>query len=200
MTSSHHDPPAVVETRVVHDAHRLATSLLVTAPASAPADMIDEFREFVVAMLSHHHESEDSDLWPLLCAASPHLSEPLGRLSGEHSRLDAALDELAESASPESAVVVRDLLHEHLAHEEPVLFPVLRTDLAADAWEGFSERTVASAPQNGKHLFVGLFHEVASPAEVDLVLRHLPPEAKALVPAMLAQAEPTLDVLRGAAR
>lgn len=200
MAPIHHDPPAVVETRVVHDAHRLSTSLLAAAPVGVPPDLLGEFRDFVVAMLAHHHESEDTDLWPMLRTVSPALAAPLGRLSDEHEQLDAALDELAETGSTGAAVAVRDLVHEHLAHEEPVLFPALRRDLSDTDWEAFSARTVATSPQQGAHLYVGLFDEVAAPGEVDLVLRHLPAEAKALLPAMRAQAEASLRVLRGGAR
>lgn len=199
MTTIQHDSPAVVETRVVHHAHRLSTTLLAAASGDAPGPVVEEFRDFLVAMLSHHHESEDTDLWPLLRAAAPGLDEPLSRLSAEHARLEGALDELAEEGSATAARVVRDLVHEHLAHEEPVLFPALRTALSEAAWEGFSIRTVASAPQQSAHLFVGLFDEVATPAEVDLVLRHLPVEAKALLPVMRAQAQESLRLLRGAA-
>lgn len=200
MTSIHYDSPAVAETRVVHDAQRLATSLLAAAPPDAPREVLNDFSDFVVAMLSHHHESEDADLWPLLRAASPELDEPLGRLSDEHVRLESALDHLAEQRSSGAAVAVRDLVLEHLTHEEPILFPALRRDLSADAWEAFSTRTVASSPQQGAHFFVGLFHAVASPAEVELVLRHLPAEVKGLLPTMRAQADETLRLLQGARR
>src|SRR5690606_24455889 len=104
-----------------------------------------------------------------LCAASPELAEPLGRLSDEHDALAVALDELAGSRSARAAIVARDLVHRHLSHEEPVLFPALRTVLPAEEWEQFSVETVSSAPQQHAHLFVGLFHEVAAPGDVDVV-------------------------------
>jgi hemerythrin-like domain-containing protein len=196
------DPPAVVETRVIHDTHRRATSLLAEAIArdEAPHDAVTALRDLVVAMLRHHHESEDEDLWPLLTTAEPSLIDSLATLSGEHERLDGALDRLAADPSPVSAAEVRDLLHEHLGHEEPILFPALRAHVSDAAWAVFSERTVASAPSVGTHLLVGLFHEVATDGEVELILRHLPPDAMSLVPAMRAEATQTLGALRGAGR
>lgn len=196
MTSLHQESIAVAETRVVHDAQRRATTLLAAASPDVPGEVVAEFSDFLVAMLTHHHESEDADLWPLLRTASPELGEPLGRLSEEHAHLDAALDELAERRSTAAALAVRDLVHEHLAHEEPILFPALERDLPDDAWEAFSERTVASSPQQGAHFFVGLFHAVAAPADVELVLRHLPAEAKDLLPVMRLQADQTLNLLQ----
>jgi hypothetical protein len=194
------DPPAVIETRVVHDTHRRATSLLADAAGSSSADVVTALRDFVVAMLRHHHESEDRDLWPLLTEAEPSLVEPLTELSREHERLDPALDRLAADADPATAAAVRDLVHEHLSHEEPVLLPALRRNISDVEWAGFSQRTVAGAPPVGTPLLAGLFHEVASDGAVELVLRHLPPEALELIPALRAEGEATLAELRGATR
>jgi hypothetical protein len=202
MTRHTDDPPAVVETRVVHDTHRRATSLLADAIGrdGTPVEVVASFREFVVAMLRHHHEREDRDLWPLLVAAEPSLAGPLAGLSREHDRLDEALDRLAADPAPDVAAAVRDLVHEHLAHEEPLLFPALRDHLTDAAWGEFSKRAIATAPPVGTHLLVGLFHRVASDGEVEVILRNLPPDAAARVPAMRAEAERTFEVLAGASR
>jgi hypothetical protein len=202
MASPIDDPPAVIETRVVHDTHRRATTLLADAAGrsdSAPG-AVGELRDLVVTMLRHHHESEDGDLWPLLVAADPSLAGPLAELSAEHDRLDDALDRLEAGVSVDAAVEVRDLIHGHLAHEEPILFPALRAHVSDDDWTAFSRRTIASAPQVGTHLLVGLMHEVGSPAEVEVILRNLPPEAAAMVPAMVEQAKRTFAVLEGVSR
>lgn len=188
------DPPAVVETRVVHRAHRRATALLADAIPSSevPRDAVTELRDLVVAMLRHHHEAEDEDLWPLLTRSAPALVEPLAALSVEHEQLDDALDRLEVSLSASTATELRTFVHAHLDHEEPILFPALREHVTASEWEGFSARTVASTPPVGTHLFVALLHEVATDEEVGLILRHLPRDAVALVPTMRAQAAPTL--------
>jgi hypothetical protein len=138
---------------VVHDAHRRATSLLADAIArdEAPHDAVTALRDLVVAMLRHHHESEDEDLWP-----SPRGTDPL-----------------PGAARPRHRCGVGGVLR-------------------ANGRE--------SAPSVGTHLLVGLFHEVAIDGEVELILRHLPSDAMSLVPAMRAEAEPTLGALRGAGR
>jgi hypothetical protein len=153
---------------------------------------VAELRDFVVAMLDHHHRSEDTDLWPLLTDRAPDLNDALTALSREHDQLDAALHELAAAPvdSPNGAGCaaaarkVRDLVHTHLGHEEPVLFPALRTHLSDEDWFAFSQRTVAGAGQAGAHFFIGLFYEVGTERQIDLVLRQLPPDARAAVPAM----------------
>lgn len=86
-------------------------------------------------------ESEDNVLWPMITAAAPEISGSLTQLSSEHDELDAALDKLESiplhddgdrAALRDAAVVVRDVIHQHLEHEEPLLFPALRArDTAA---------------------------------------------------------------------
>jgi hypothetical protein len=202
MTHRTDECPAVVETRVVHDTHRRATSLLADAIVGdrAPGGAVAALRELVVAMLRHHHESEDRELWPILTAAAPSLADPLGDLSREHDRLDDALDRVAASTDEASAIEVRDLVHDHLAHEEPILFPALRAHVTDDQWTAFFQRAVARAPRVGTDLLVALLHQVASEDDVEVILQHLPPDARAAVPAMRAGGEQTLYLLAGPAR
>jgi hypothetical protein len=68
------------------------------------------------------------------------------------------------------------------------LFPALRTHLTDEDWFAVSQRTVAVAPQAGPHFFIGLFYEVGTEQQIDLVLRQLPPNARAAVPEMRAAA------------
>jgi hemerythrin-like domain-containing protein len=202
MSTEPHDPPSVVETALVHDVHRRATTLLAIAvaePSTDPAAVV-ALRDFVVEVLRHHHESEDADLWPLLVAAEPHLGAPLARLSLEHDRLDTALDELAAAPVPvtgdgeavRAAGAVRDLVHEHLGHEEPILFPALRAHLGDDAWDAFSARTVSTSPPTAAPLLVALMHAEGTPEAVGLVLDHLPPERRGLVDALREQGDAVL--------
>src|SRR3546814_13487128 len=98
-------------------------------------------------MLRHHHGSEDGDLWPMLLRADNTLAGPLAALTREHHRLDDALDRLAadDCSTAAAAVEVRDLIHEHLANEEPVLFPALWAHISDDDWAGFPQRPVGTA-------------------------------------------------------
>ncbi|MGW2964483.1 hemerythrin domain-containing protein [Streptomyces sp. NPDC001220] len=221
---------AVVETRLAHDVHRAASTLLAEAALSpsVPLGALAQLRDFLVANLHHHHESEDDDLWPRIVATAPAAAHALESLSEEHARLDAALNQLAavamnvneaggdpsETARPSAdqdgtsdpavraalhaaAVTVRDTVHDHLAHEEPVLFPALRDHLAPAEWEDFSQRVIATAPPVAGHLMVGFLDEVGTPADVELVLSGLPEPVRPLVPAMRLQAGADLEVLRG---
>jgi iron-sulfur cluster repair protein YtfE (RIC family) len=184
--------------------HRHATSLLAEAAArpATGAAVLAEFRDFLVAALHHHHESEDADLWPLITAVAPETAGRLADLSTEHDELDACLDALAAAALDDrlalekTAVAVRDLVHLHLEHEEALLLPALRKHVSEEAWEEFSNKVIVTSPPTGAHLMVALFDEVGTPEEVELMLSNLPAPVQPLLPVMRVQAKATLDALR----
>ncbi|MFE6937530.1 hemerythrin domain-containing protein [Streptomyces chartreusis] len=104
---------------------------------------------------------EDDVLWPQLIAADPVAGAALSELSTEHDALEAALEALAvapvqddadRAALAATAASVRDLVHQHLEHEEPVLFPALAAHMSDEAWTEFSRAVIASAPPVGAHL------------------------------------------------
>ncbi|TYB95391.1 hemerythrin domain-containing protein [Micromonospora sp. WP24] len=203
------EPRSVIETRLTHDMHRQATTLLAEAAARPEADTTElaELRDFLVATLRHHHESEDDDLWPMIEAVSPGASEPLKALSDEHDALDAALDALEAAPVPAegdrrelvaAAAALRDLVHTHLSHEEPLLFPALQEHVSPEAWEAFALRVITTTPPVGASLLVGFFDEVGTPEEVALILSALPAPAQAAVPAMRAHSAAVIASLRKA--
>ncbi|GGZ55588.1 hemerythrin domain-containing protein [Streptomyces bluensis] len=214
------DVQAVVETRLAHETHRLATGLLVDAGgrSSVPCQALAQLRDFLVVNLRHHHETEDAWLWPLIVAAAPDTKRALDELSEEHERLDSALDRLTDidltgatdhdgdsesmsghdrHALREAAVAVRDCVRDHLTHEEPILFPALRRHITPAQWEEFAQRVIATTPPVAGHLMVGFLDEVGTPAEVESMLVTMPPPVKAMLPALRSQAAADLRVLRG---
>lgn len=170
---------AITETRLIHEVHRRATTLLTEAAKrpAVPARALAGLREFLVKNLHHHHQTEDDQLWPMIEAAAP---------IGED-------DDRAELAR--SADAVRDLVHRHLDDEEPVLFPALREHITPEQWTEFS--VVASSPQEAGHLMVGFLDQIGTPEEVALVLSGLPEPAQQFVPMMRDQARTDLAVLTG---
>lgn len=202
VTSTGPDCAAVAETRLLHKMHRTATTLLARAAGrhTSPPDAVRELRDFLVAALRHHHESEDDLLWPRLREADPRAGTGLVELSTEHDALDAALDRLDAAAVPsaelaEAAVVVRDLVHRHLDSEEPLLFPVLAEHFSDVDWAAFSRLVIASAPPVGAHLNFGFFEQVGTPEELAVIAENLPPEVRTAVPALREQALATLRSL-----
>lgn len=195
---------AVIETRLVHDLHRKVSSLLAEAASrpGASAAALAEIRDFLVAQLRHHHQTEDDLLWPMITAEAPGLTGPLASLNSEHVQLDAALDALASApvsrpdrtALVDAAIALRDLVHAHLGHEEPVLFPALRDHISAEAWKEFANQVVATAPDVGAHLLVGFLEQVGTPEEVEIILGGMPAPARA---ALREQAQDTFGQLTG---
>jgi hypothetical protein len=93
---------------------------------------------------------------------------------------------------------VRDLIHRHLEHEEPLLFPALREHVPEQAWAEFSRNVIETSPPTGADLMVAFFDQVGEPEEVELVLSGLPAPAQELLPALRAKAKVTLDGLQAA--
>lgn len=206
--SARREPLPVIEMKLVHDVHRAAASLLAAAATrpGAPSAELAELRDFVVAALRHHHQSEDDALWPVCEEVDPQVAAGLEELSSEHRELDEALDALGavpvetgadRAPLAAAAEAVRELVHDHLAHEEPVTLPALRL-LTAVQWAEFSRVAMESAPTAGVHLQIGLMDEVGDPGDVTAVLAGLPAPVARTLPAMRKQAQATLDAVRGA--
>lgn len=204
MTPTAQEPAAIAETRLLHKMHRAATSLLADAAQrdTVPAGSLAELRDFLVAALRHHHESEDHVLWPQLTAVDPTAGVELADLGPEHDALDAALETLAAVPVADrtrlvpATAHVRDLVCKHLDHEEPVLFPALAAHMPDDDWAQFSRAVISSAPPVAPYLNIGFLEQVGTPEELAVVGANLPPEAVELLPAMREQARAVLDSLR----
>ncbi|MCH6170997.1 hemerythrin domain-containing protein [Pseudonocardia alaniniphila] len=196
---------AVVHTRLVHDTHRRASTVLAEAAANPAASgtALAELRDFLVAHLDSHHKSEDDVLWPMIEELAPGIAEPLTRLSAEHDQLEAALEALAaasvdapgRTALVDAAVAVRDLVHAHLENEEPVLLPALSQHVSDEAWDDFARQVRATTPGVGAHLLVGFLEQVGTPEDVEIILRDMPAPLRA---ELRDQAQETLGRLTAA--
>ncbi|MGI5285446.1 hemerythrin domain-containing protein [Nonomuraea polychroma] len=207
--STNTEAVAVTEVRLIHAFHRRATTLLSEAAVrpSVPLAVLAELRECLVKNLRHHHETEDHQLWPMIAAVAPDVAARFAVLSEEHDELDAALDTLEDAPIREdgdraglqrAAEAVRALVHLHLEHEEPLLFPALREHVSPEEWTAFSREVIASSPPEAAHLVVGFLDQVGTPEEVALVLSGLPEPAQQFIPAMREQARAALTILSGA--
>ena len=99
-------------------------------------------------VLHHHHAVEDASIWPLLLQGVTDERDRavLRAMAAEHGQVDPALAAAtaAFAAMPEQpseerrtdlearVSAVRDLLHEHLAHEEREALPLLQRTLSAE--------------------------------------------------------------------
>ncbi|MFF3890337.1 hemerythrin domain-containing protein [Streptomyces sp. NPDC001914] len=206
------DSTAALETRLKHDVHRVATSLLAGAAArpAVPLTALAQLRDFVVLNLRHHHEWEEHALWPCILTAAPDALQRLDRLCNEHRQLEDALAHLASLALTESDVPedaaraqlkgvareVRNIVLIHLDNEESLLIPALRNHISPEAWADISQQVIATTPPTAGHLMIGFLDEVGTPAEAEVVLARLPEPVRSMLPAMRRQASEDLSVLR----
>ncbi|NMO55653.1 hemerythrin domain-containing protein [Actinoplanes sp. TBRC 11911] len=176
------EPLSVLQTQLVHNVHRRATTMLVEAAAdpAVPVGALATLREFLVSNLHHHHETEDNDLWPLIKEADPEAALRMTELTGEHNILDEALETLLRADLNDrefftgAAEAVRDVVHRHLVDEEPVLLPALRDHLSPEAWNGFAAHVAATAPTAHRHLMIGFMDLAGTGEQIEVMLGALP--------------------------
>lgn len=193
---------SVIQTSLVHNIHRRATTMLAEAAANpaVPAGAIASLREFLVLNLEHHHTTEDDDLWPMINAADPGAAIAMSSLSGEHHILDEALKTILAVDLRDrrefvgAAALVRNIVHRHLGDEEPILFPTLREHITAEAWAGFARYVTQTAPSAERHLMIGFTDLVGTDEQIRAVLGGVPPAALA---EMRQRSQAEFELLRG---
>jgi hemerythrin-like domain-containing protein len=198
------EPLSVLQTQLVHNIHRRATTTLVESAANpaVPVEALATLREFLVSNLHHHHETEDYDLWPLIKVADPAAALRMTELTGEHNILDEALETLMRADLKDrefftgAAQVVRDVVHRHLADEEPILLPALRDRLTAEAWAGFAQHVTSTAPTENRHLMIGFADLAGTGEQIQVMLGALP---FAVLATLRDQAKAAFTALQGRA-
>jgi iron-sulfur cluster repair protein YtfE (RIC family) len=129
----------------IHDAMRRDSVRLprVVARADSPAAWgalrrwFDRFEHAIV----HHHQREDTIVWPELVAREAAFALELDQLEADHHALDDAMATVRTTLAAESvagaidaADVLADLLHDHLAREEAAAFPALARCFTAEEY------------------------------------------------------------------
>ncbi|MEU8380839.1 nitroreductase/quinone reductase family protein [Streptosporangium sp. NPDC048865] len=125
--------------KMIHGAFRRELALIRAEVTASGPGLGAQLRMNCLTLcqgLHNHHTGEDVAMFPFLAGRYPELAPTLERLSGEHERIAALVEELREVLSGESvapslvlAEVERltDELERHLAYEEEQLIPVLDT-------------------------------------------------------------------------
>jgi quercetin dioxygenase-like cupin family protein/iron-sulfur cluster repair protein YtfE (RIC family) len=112
-----------------HDHHHAlveARKLRRAADGPEPAAAAADFLRFFDRETARHFREEEELLFPA-AVGFEEAREPLLRTLFEHQRLRALAAALRDSAepSPDTMRELGDLLHDHVRHEERVLFPLL---------------------------------------------------------------------------
>lgn len=196
----------LVDTRdmlVVHTAllreFRLAPHAVrrVGAGDRRAARTVDRHLGFVADLLHHHHQGEDTLLWPVLRGRlAPQAVEALDRAQAQHAELDAALGALtgarsawvvaaAEEEREALAVVlerVHRLLADHLELEESVVLPLAAAHLTEAEWHAVGEAAVASMRKPDLALSFGMFAYEGDPHVLKAMLETAPAVPRVVLP------------------
>lgn len=193
---------------IVHETFRRSyaeSAALVRAqptPSAQRVTFLADHIDFGLAMLHHHHESEDLLLYPLLLERAPEQAESIAAIDAEHDAIGASL-EAARSAceawratpSAETAEALATALEElntttqpHLDHEENVIVPLAARLVSQEEWEAVGAHSRAEIPKNRMPVAFGMICEPLSDVDAAYMRSHLPAPVRLLYPLLIERA------------
>ena len=139
---------------LMHHAFRRDLDRFVAAATHTPPDDRRTWRRLVrrwdvfAKALHDHHRSEDQHIWPFLAGRVDAERRVLAEMEAEHDRIDPllaacrrGLQDMAEAASEEERAALRatleaarNVLGEHLGHEETDAIPVIQRRVSPEEW------------------------------------------------------------------
>jgi hemerythrin-like domain-containing protein len=161
--------------RLIHAAVRRDLDRLHTALGQAPdgdraraADLGRAYENLHV-QLTHHHEGEDTYVWPMLAKAGVG-QDLLGTMQEEHHAMAEALAETkgamatyaasgsgTDAAAAQGSVAhTREVVERHLAHEENELEPQLQPLLETPEWKAVEKKLSRQPPKVAGTFFAWL--------------------------------------------
>jgi hypothetical protein len=187
---------------LIHEAFRRDLGRLCSAVKASGGDQqrarqLGAHWEFVNGQLHHHHEVEDTSLWPLVRPKLVGRDEDLAVLAQMEAQhlvllpLCAAIGEgfgsLAQQPSGEKGSDLAGLIDElgaqlgsHLEEEERRCFPVIDQALTVEEFESFGKATAKAIGMRGSARFFPWIFDQADPVECRAVLSMPPPPVRVL--------------------
>jgi hemerythrin-like domain-containing protein len=167
--------PALTMNQVIHgavrrDLDRLSTALGRLTDGDRPrAQALERAYANLRTELTHHHEGEDTHIWPMLSSAGVDRAL-LETMEREHTTMSAALAETAvametvagSGTAADAAAARASLLHtqavveRHLAHEEDELEPQLNAYLETPEWKAVEKKLSRQPPGVAGRFFAWL--------------------------------------------
>ena len=151
---------ALIHHAVRRDLDRLATALdtLQEGDAARAAELEQAFAN-LRRELTHHHEGEDTYVWPFLAGLGVDATL-LAAMESEHAAMSAALAETGDAlsalarggstadvdAARASLARTRAVVGTHLDHEEADLEPLLHDQEKTPAWKAVTKKLRHSSP------------------------------------------------------
>lgn len=178
---------------IVHSALRRdlerARIVLSSGPISdARRAALTEHLIWMMTFLHHHHEGEDTGLYPLARAKDPSLEEMLDAMDTEHQAIAPAMEQVRSSAkaaaqdpsaTPRMLTAIQALeqvLIPHLKHEEEEMMPLVAAVVTQREWRQWDQATNVGPKSNRQLAFEGHWLIDNTTAENrDIVIHLVPP-------------------------
>jgi hemerythrin-like domain-containing protein len=131
--------------------------------------------------LTHHHEGEDTHVWPMLAKVGVG-QELLGAMQEEHHAMADALTESegamatyaasgsgADAAAAQGSIArTREVVEQHLTHEENELEPQLKPHLETPEWKVVEKKLSRQPPKVAGTFFAWLTDGMSDPGRAYL--------------------------------
>jgi hemerythrin superfamily protein len=175
----------------------------VGAADVAQARIIAEHFELIQTLLHHHHQAEDTYLWPRIFSRADGDAAPvLAAMEAQHAELDKVLTDFVaglpawgETADPargtalaETADRLRQLLTEHLTAEEEQALPLIARYITAAEWAEMVTASAADVAPEQMPLLFGLMIYEGEPEVVQVALDNMPAEVRPVMAGLAAEA------------
>jgi hemerythrin-like domain-containing protein len=175
----------------------------VSAADVARAQIIAEHFELIQTVLHHHHQAEDTYLWPRIFSRADGDAAPvLAAMETQHAELDKVLTDTAdglrswrETADPargaalaETAGRLRQLLAEHLTAEEEQALPLIARYITAAEWAEMVAASAADIAPEQMPLLFGLMTYEGEPEVVQVAIDNMPAEVRPVMAGIAAEA------------
>jgi hypothetical protein len=165
-------PSAVMGFAGVHLALRAEASGLAHLVAEGDDLQARRRAALLCRVLSAHHRTEDTLLWPAIEARQPGFTMTTEALEGQHRRLDELMGRLVDD--PATIDEASSFLEQHLQDEEQRALPVWLASFDADDHERFGRLLRRSTPLGEAGTMISWLLD-ATPATVHpAALAHLP--------------------------
>jgi hypothetical protein len=206
MTTSTPTNPGWRIQLAIHRAVRRDAGRLRLALAGGREIAIDAVRAYwdvTAAQLHHHHDFEDTVIWPLLAQRlGDRVETLLARNADEHRRMAAAMDEFDAAvgalttdpvAARDALARMRETIETHLGHEEADVLPLIPE---AFTMEDIAFFQAEDAKTNVPHVFLPWMLDDAPEADLVFFTAAMPAPVRAqLDSSWMPRRQLTIDAL-----
>jgi hemerythrin-like domain-containing protein len=198
-------PIDVRDMAIVHATFRNAFSesaQLVRAnptPSSERVTFLADHVDFIISVLHHHHESEDTLLYPLLVERAPEQAAMTEEVEAQHKAVTSSIDAVssacqtwrrqpAKETGEALAATLDNLnatLQPHLDDEEQKVVPLAAVTLTQAEWSAMGEDARASFPRNKLPIAMGMMLESLNDDDRAYMKSELPAPVRLLFPLLI---------------